>query len=111
MEISIEQLPSTLVVSMIGSLDAMAAPSVDKAMQDAFANFSPSKCIFRMDGVDYISSAGLRSVLGVAKTMRKLKGQLIFVGIVPAVREVLDMSGFTSYFKEFPNYEDALHMA
>ncbi len=108
MEISIEQLPDTLVVALVGSLDALAAPNVDKTMQDAFASVSPAKCIFRMDKVDYISSAGLRSILGVAKTMRKHKGQLIFVGIVPAVREVLDMSGFTSYFKEFPNYEDAL---
>ncbi len=108
MDISISHANNALVITMVGSLDALSAPQMDVAMQEAFATSTPEKCVFRMEGVDYISSAGLRSVLGVAKTMRKIKGQLLFVGLVPAVKEVFDLSGFTSYFKEFPTLEEAL---
>ncbi len=93
---------------MAGSLDALTAPQMDAAMQEAFASSTPEKCVFCMEGVDYISSAGLRSVLGVAKIMRKTKGELFFVGLVPAVKEVFDLSGFSSYFKEFATLEEAL---
>ncbi len=108
MDISIEHTQNALIITMTGSLDALSAPHMDKTMQQAFENSVPPKCIFCMEGVDYISSAGLRSVLGVAKTMRKIKGQLIFVGLVPTVKEVFDMSGFSSYFKEFENLEAAM---
>ncbi len=108
MDITISHSADALVVTVVGSLDALTAPRMDIVMQEAFAKAVPATCIFCMDAVDYISSAGLRSVLGVAKALRKVKGQLIFVGLAPAVKEVFEMSGFSSYFKEFDTLENAL---
>ncbi len=108
MEILIEHNAKTLIVTLQGSFDAVTAPQVDASLSQAFADGLPEKCIFSMEQVSYISSAGLRSVLGIAKTLRKAQGQLCFVGLVPSVKEVFDLSGFTSYFKDFPHLDAAL---
>ncbi len=108
MDISLVHNPKALIVTLAGSFDAVTAPQVDAALSQAFAEGLPNKCIFTMEQVSYISSAGLRSVLGIAKTLRKAQGQLCFVGLVPSVKEVFDLSGFTSYFKDYPHLDAAL---
>ncbi len=99
---------AVLVITVNGSIDAVTAPQLDESLKSAFTEGSPNIAIFQMEGVDYVSSAGLRSVLGVAKILRKRKGHLIFVGLAPTVREVFDLSGFMAYCKEFATIEEAL---
>jgi anti-sigma B factor antagonist len=45
-------------------------------------------------GCPYVSSAGLRAVLIVAKTARKADKGVVLVGMNPIVREVFKVSGF-----------------
>ena len=44
--------------------------------------------------LDYISSAGLRLVLVLAKRLKQAGGKLVIYGMQPHVREVFDISGF-----------------
>ncbi len=108
MEITMTKEENVIIFNLDGSLDAISAPQLDEVINKAFAENIPKKCIFLMQNVDYISSAGLRCILGAAKALRKKQGQLLFVGLVPSVLEVFELSGFTAYFKDFESLELAL---
>ena len=47
-----------------------------------------------MTELSYISSAGLRVVLVLAKRLKQAGGKLVIYGMQPHVREVFDISGF-----------------
>ena len=52
------------------------------------------KWVLDMAGVEYISSAGLRVVLLLAKRLKQNSGHLVLCGLQPHVHEVFDISGF-----------------
>lgn len=79
----------TLVVS--GRLDALSAPELEEKVDFV----EEEKLILDFSSVPYISSAGLRVLLVAYKKMVKRKG-LELISIQPEVKEILDMTGFTS---------------
>jgi anti-anti-sigma factor len=62
-----------------------------------------------MVGLEYISSAGLRSILYAAKQLKAKQGQIRFCNLSGVVQEVFSISGFTSMFSIYDTYEDALN--
>ena len=61
-----------------------------------------------MSGLDYISSAGLRVLLVMAKKVQQAKGKVALYGLVPNVREVFAVSGFDTIFSIQPDSAAAL---
>ena len=59
--------------------------------------------------LDYISSAGLRVLLGTAKKLTAAGGALRTFGLNDTVREVFDISGFSTILRVFPSEADALN--
>lgn len=49
-------------------------------------------------GLSYVSSAGLRILLVLQKSVSLNNGTLVFKNMLPVVREVFDMTGFSSIF-------------
>lgn len=58
---------------------------------------------FDFRGLEYISSAGLRSLLVAAKQLKAKQGELVFSGLQGPVRDVFKISGFYSIFKVVEN--------
>src|SRR6266542_2680092 len=61
-----------------------------------------------MSGLDYISSAGLRVLLVMAKKVQQAKGKVALFGLVPNVREVFSVSGFDTIFSIQPDSATAV---
>jgi anti-anti-sigma factor len=61
-----------------------------------------------MNKLEYISSAGLRSILAIAKVLKTKEGKLVFAGIQGPVKDVFKISGFGSIFTIFDNEVEAL---
>ena len=61
-----------------------------------------SKVILDFEKLDYISSAGLRVLLKAAREMKGGEGKLVLCSMKDYIREVFDLSGFTSFL---PIYE------
>ena len=59
--------------------------------------------------LNYISSAGLRVLLGIAKKVGAKGGGLRTFGLNQTVREVFDISGFSTILPVFPSESDALN--
>ena len=81
-----------LVMHLKGRLDAMTYLDFDQAAQpllDALAR--GSTVVLDLAGLDYISSAGLRSVARVRKATRAIDGHTLLLDPQPQVRKVFDI--------------------
>lgn len=108
MEISKRQQGETWIVAIAGNLDSVTSP---KAQQDLEAILSSGvrKLAIDFSALDYISSAGLRVLLGAAKQVGARGGALRTFGLNQTVKEVFDISGFSSILTVFPTEADAMN--
>jgi len=67
-----------------------------------------NRLLLDLSGLDYISSAGLRVVLVVAKRLKQSAGRLALCGMRPHIREVFDISGFLTILNVTDSREQAL---
>lgn len=95
------------IVTVSGKLDTTTAPEFDTRLREV-AGSAVVHCILALDKVDYISSAGLRSVLMAAKQFGAKKGKLVLCGLSGAVKDVFALSGFDRVVKICANEAEAL---
>ena len=94
MEIKKNQSGDSLVVNIIGRLDAATAPQLEKELNASFAGIKT--LILDFAELEYIASAGLRVLLVAQKRMNK-QGSMTIKNVSNEVKEVLDMTGFISF--------------
>jgi len=83
---------SKLSIQIIGRLDAVSALELDKSLKlDGISDLTVD-----LAELEYISSAGLRTLLKIQKKMDK-QGSMRIKNIRDNVREVLDMTGFSDF--------------
>jgi anti-sigma B factor antagonist len=93
------------IVAFAGSLDSATAPQAQQALDGILAG-GGRKIVVDFSGLDYISSAGLRVLLGTAK--RAGAGALRLFGLNETVREVFQISGFSTILPVFATEAEAL---
>ena len=76
-----------------GRIDTLAADEMDQALQAAVAGGS-HKIVVDMSGVDYISSAGLRSLAAVLVKCRDEGGDMKIAALNERVTRVFKIIGF-----------------
>jgi len=107
MELKTEARGNVQVVSVQGSLDALTAPELEDALKTQLRNGN-KQLVADLQGLDYTSSAGLRVLLNAVKSARQEGGDLRLAGVQANVKKVLELSGFTSIMKSFPDTEAAV---
>ena len=107
MEFAEEQAGDVVIVKLAGRLDSAAARSAEDGFNAALAGAAPHLAV-DMTKLDYISSAGLRVLLVVAKKVQQAKGKVALFGLSPNVREVFSVSGFDTIFSIQPDAAAAL---
>jgi anti-anti-sigma factor len=105
-EIATEQEGETTIVVVSGRLDGLTAPVLDEKLGAAIG--ATAHTIIDMAGLDYVSSAGLRILLKAAKQAKARGVRLALCAMHPHVREVFDISGFSSIFAIFPGRHEAI---
>ncbi len=96
-----------LVVEVSGRMDALTAPEFEKKMRQLMDQ-GRERFVVDMQQVDYISSAGLRSVLVISKALKAGRGRLLLAGLADAVREVFEMTGFDRILEIYPTVAAAM---
>ena len=91
MTIEIKKNPAEVVLQISGRLDTLTAPSLDKTINEDIGD-APN-LILDMKSLEYISSAGLRVLLGAQKKMQKI-GSMKVINVCEVVMEVFEMTGF-----------------
>ena len=87
-------------VFISGKMDAVTAPDFESSLSGMIAE-GDLRFLVDFSGLEYISSAGLRAILVVAKELREKEGEMIFVGLQSHVQEVFKISGFDEIFRIF----------
>ena len=107
MEISVKSLNDVKVVDLKGNLDTNTTPAaqeyVDKLLQDG-----ATKLLINFEKVDYVSSSGLRLLLGTAKKLKSSGGELRVCTLNKVVQEVFDISGFSGILNVFKSETEAI---
>jgi anti-anti-sigma factor len=107
MQITIDEQADVRIIRLIGRLDGTTMQQVE----DEFMKLVHSGCtkyVFDLDGLDYISSAGLRVMLLSVKKTRASGGKLALFGLNDNVSEIFKISGFSTIFSIFATGEEAL---
>lgn len=107
MEIATRREGGAAVVTVKGRIDAVTAPEFETGLLALMAGGEVTMVI-NFSGLEYISSAGLRSILSVAKQLKTKSGKLLFTGLKGLVKDVFKISGFGSIFSIFETEADAL---
>lgn len=94
------------IVAIAGSLDSTTSPEAQKSLDSVLA--SAKKVLLDFSSLDYISSAGLRVLLGAAKRLRGSGGTLGMFGLNQSVHEVFEISGFSSILAVYPTEAEAV---
>jgi len=107
MDIEVTTKLQASIVTVRGRLDTMSAPLFEQRLADIIAQ-GATYVVVQCSGLVYISSAGLRSVLVSGKKLQAQQGRLVFVALQDTVKEVFEISGFSSLFQTFASEEAAL---
>ena len=106
MQISTRTSNDIHIVAITGSLDSTTAPEAQKSLDAVVAG--ARKVALDFSQLDYISSAGLRILLGAAKQLRAKGGTLGMFGLNQSVREVFEISGFSSILSIYQSEAEAV---
>ena len=87
-------MPIELAVAINGRLDTLTSPELEEKLEPELDN--TEKLIFDFDGLEYISSAGLRVLLSAIKVMDE-QGEMIVKNVRPEIMEVLEITGFVDF--------------
>lgn len=86
------------VFAPVGRIDTTTSPVVEAKFRKAI-DAGVRSLVVDFEGVDYISSAGLRVFLVLAKRLRDLRGRLVLCGMPEPVRQVFHLAGFMQLFE------------
>lgn len=106
-QIHTSQEGKATVVQLQGKVDATSAPSVEQALVGVIDQ-GEKKLVIDCANLDFISSAGLRSLLLAVKKMKAAGGAIALAALQPHVKEVFDISGFSSLFVIHGSKADAI---
>jgi anti-anti-sigma factor len=107
MEITHRVENDILIIAITGRLDAATAPIADGAINKTLAE-NTNRLLFDLSALEYLSSGGLRVILGAAKEIRRREGKVALAGLTQYVYEIFEVSGFTSMIPIKDTVEEGL---
>lgn len=107
MEITATRTGEQLVLAISGRMDGAGAQLVTTAIRQNLTDHDTA-LIFDIDGVDYLSSAGLRVFQESARRMKERNGRIAVCRVQDFVRKLFASGGFFRILAEYPTVEAAL---
>ena len=107
MEIIQEKVNDVAIVEIKGRLDVTTASDLEQVFTKLLSE-NQNKVLVECRELEYISSAGLRVLLNAAKQYNKVSGQIMLAGLSQNVKQVFEISGFTSIFPIYATRDEAL---
>jgi stage II sporulation protein AA (anti-sigma F factor antagonist) len=107
MNVSVEKQGDIAVVAVAGQINSANAAEIESRLLEQVEQ-GEQRCVLDLGQLDYISSAGLRVVLLMAKKLKQNQGSLVLCNLQPHVREVFDISGFLAILTVTETRDQAL---
>jgi anti-sigma B factor antagonist len=95
------------IVAPTGRLDVAGAPTLKDAITEALKNGEP-RVVLDLEGVSFVDSTGLGSVIAALKQIRSSQGDLRLAAPNQQVRVVLELTTLDRVFPYYSTVEEAL---
>jgi len=106
MEIKTSRQNGQQLIQIIGNLDSNSVNQAQEAILPLLSE--KSSMVLDLEGCNYISSAGLRLLLMTAKQLSTQGGVLVLSGLNDEIKDVMEITGFSHFFRTFVNVEAAI---
>ena len=90
-----------------GRLDAATSPVAEESI-NKIMECDENRLLFDFSNLEYLSSGGLRVILGAAKEIRRREGKVVLAALKPYVYEIFEVSGFTAMIPIKDSVEEGL---
>jgi anti-anti-sigma factor len=98
---------TSMTVGLEGRMDAMTSPEFNNRL-DGWIGEGVTDFFIDCSQLDYISSAGLRAMLLVAKELKGRGGDLQLASLQETVHTVFTISGFDKIISIVESFDDAV---
>ena len=110
--LTVDVSPSALDASLAlfrlkGHLDAQTVRDLETRFEQQVKS-ARVRWIVDLQELEYISSAGLGSFVGVLSELRAQGGDILFIGLTPKMEKIFKVLGFTRIFKVFASESEAV---
>ncbi len=95
------------VVAPTGRLDVAGAPALKEAISEVVKN-GPPRIVIDMEGVSFVDSTGLGSVISALKQVRGSQGEMRLAAPNQQARVVLELTTLDRVFPYYATVEEAL---
>jgi anti-sigma B factor antagonist len=106
MKIDIKKRDHYTILEIFGRIDTMTAGGFEAEIMEVLEK--ESDLILDCHGLEYISSSGLRVFLLAQKKTKATGGSLKLCNLQPFIKEVFDISGFSSIFAIYQDLDEAM---
>jgi anti-sigma B factor antagonist len=108
MEVTTKQFRNCDLVSVSGRVDSSTAPQLAEALEGVTGS-GRYKIVLDMSGLEYMSSAGFRSLLASQRLCKRYnRGEIVLASVPERIQEALELAGFTELFKTYADPIDAV---
>jgi anti-anti-sigma factor len=107
MEIKEEKRGEVKIIGLRGRLDVETSPSVEKRLMNVMDQ-GERRLVFDFSELTYISSSGMRVLIGVARNLHQTNGKVALAALSDYVHEIIKIAGFTNIFSIYPTCDEAV---
>lgn len=108
MEVTIKQFKHCDLVTVSGRVDSATSPKLSEALE-AISEEGRFKIVLDMSSLEYMSSAGFRALIAAQRNCKRLNRGEVVLACVPAnINSALELAGFTTLFRIFPDVTTAV---
>jgi len=107
MDVNIRDLDGVVVASLVGKLDSGSASDVQDIILEKI--IPGIKFIFDMKECTFVSSAGLRTLLIIAKRVKVNNASAAMAAVSDEIIDVMEMTGFDEMFEVYKTLEEAIN--
>lgn len=107
MEIQNRVENDVLIIAIDGRMDASNAALAEEEITKVLEG-EQNRLLFDLSKLEYLSSGGLRVILGAAKEIRRRDGKVALAALKEYVYEIFEVSGFTAMIPIKDTVEEGL---
>lgn len=107
MELVKEKQPQATIFRFQGRLDSTNAPQIEKQLVEVMIA-GEKQLIFDFSKLEYLSSAGIRILVHCHTKIEQAHGHIFLINIPKPIENVLYITGFLPYFRQFETLQEAL---
>lgn len=108
MDIQSEKREQGTLLTVKGRMDSSTASTFDAHCQQ-LVDSGETVVITDLTDLEFMSSAGLRSILVLAKKLKSVDGTMCFCGVEGMIKEIFTLSGFDNMFTFYDTAEEAFN--